>query len=372
MKKSPRILLLGDYSNCQRTLATGLRRQGFDVTLVSDGSGWMNCERDFSLYRHKGKIGGLLFYLDLRFRLHPLMKGYDIVSIHDPNFLKLRPQRLRFFLDRLKQENGALFLNAMSTDIPFLDMLEREESPLKYSEWFIDGKPNRMRIEREGEWNEWHTRELEDYQRYAYSKFDGAVATLYEYYLGLREALPEDKIFYGGLPIDMSLYEPVTYPDKIKKVRLFLGRDRNRKLLKGSDFLEEAAREVVKRYPDRAELILIENVPFRQFVKEMRNAHLVLDQIYSYTPATTALMAMAMGLNVVSGGEKDYYDFIGERDNHPIINAPISVGELTEVIEEIVLNPERFEERGIRGREFVRKHNDCEVVAQRYLKAWGL
>ncbi len=370
--RPPKILLLGDYSNCQRTLATGLRNIGCDVTLISDGSGWMNCERDLSLNRRPGKLGGFLFYINLRYRLHPHLRGYDIVSVHDPNFLKLRPERIRFFLDRLKRENGGVYLNAMSTDLPFLDMLERKDSPLRYSEWFVEGKPNRMRIEREQEWEEWHAQEISDYQRYAYTQFDGAVATLYEYYLGLLEALPAEKVFYGGMPIDTSLYKPVKWGEKIDKVKLFLGRDRNRKLLKGSDFIEEAARRIVEKYPDKAELKIVENVPFNQFVEELRGAHVVLDQIYSYTPATTALMAMSMGLNVLSGGEDDYYEFIGERENRPIINAPLTVDELEKVIEETVLHPELLCERGASSREFVLKHNDCNVVALRYLRAWGL
>ncbi|MDE7381551.1 MAG: hypothetical protein K2N03_05425 [Muribaculaceae bacterium] len=367
-----RILLLGDYSNCQRTLASALRTMGHDVTLISDGSGWMNCDRDISLNRYPGKMGGLLFYLDLRFRLHPRLRDYDIVSVHDPNFLKLKPHRIRYFFDRLKEDNNTVFLNAMSTDLPFLNMLERKDSPLRYSEWFVDGMANRMRLERNREWEEWHAQELAEYQKYFYSRIDGAVATLYEYYHGLREALPPEKVHYAGMPIDTSLYTPVIYPEKIKKVKLFLGRDRNRKLLKGSDYLETAARRVVEKYPDKAELRIVENVPFNQFIDELRGAHVVLDQIYSYTPATTALMAMSMGLNVVSGGEPDYYDFIGEKENRPIINASLTIEELTDTIERIVMHPEELAERGAAGRRFVEKHNSHLTVAGRYLNSWGI
>ncbi|MBP3537909.1 MAG: glycosyltransferase, partial [Muribaculaceae bacterium] len=117
-------------------------------------------------------------------------------------------------------------------------------------------------------------------------------------------------------------------------------------------------------------LVIVENRPYEEFTRLLRNAHVVLDQIYSYTPATTALLAMAYGLNVVSGGEPEYYDFIGERDKRPIINAPIDVEPLTDVIEDIILHPELIRERGRRSREFVEKHNDCRVVAHRFLDFW--
>ena len=88
------------------------------------------------------------------------------------------------------------------------------------------------------------------------------------------------------------------------------------------------------RYPGKAELTIVENRPFDEFVRLLCNSHVVLDQIYSYTPATTALMAMAYGLNTVSGGESDFYDYIGEHTLRPVINAPVELDELTETLTE--------------------------------------
>lgn len=366
-----KILLLGDYSNCHRTLATGLRNLGCDVTLMSSGSSWMDCERDIDISRKPGKLGGLMFQLKMHDpRIRREMRGNDIVALNDPNFLALRPHRIQPFFDSLMRDNGGVFLTSMSTDIAFLDMLEAPDSPLRYSEWFVDGKPSRMYLDNPVKWVEWHNKELMDYQKHVFSRLDGAVSVLYEYQLGMERIFGPEKAAYGGMPIDTSALEPVGLPDKIDKVKLFLGRDKFRKLMKGSDYLEIAAKKVVERHPDRAELVIVENRPYREFVELLKGAHVVLDQIYSYTPATTALMAMAYGLNVVSGGEPEYYDFIGEKDNRPIINAPLDLDSLTDTIEDIVLHPERIPERGRRSREFVLKHNDCNIVARRFLNFW--
>ncbi len=371
MNRPKKILLLGDYSNCHRTLATGLTNLGCDVTLMSAGSAWMDCERNIDISRRPGKLGGLMFALKMHSReIREAMKGNDVVAIHDPNFLELRPRRLRPFFDRLVRDNKGVFLTAMSTDIAFLDMLEAPDTPLRYSEWFVDGKPSRMMLEQPALWDDWHNPELTTFQNEVYRRLDGAVSVLYEYQLGMERKMGADKVAYGGIPIDTSLFEPVALPDRIDKVRLFLGRDRYRKLVKGSDYLEIAAKRVVERYPDRAELVIVENRPYREFVELLRSAHVVLDQIYSYTPATTALMAMAYGLNVVSGAEPEYYDFIGEQVNRPIINAPIDLDALTMTIEDIVLHPELIPERGRRSRDFVVKHNDATVVARRFLDFW--
>lgn len=366
-----KVLLLGDYSNCHRSLATGLRALGCYVTVVSDGTGWLDCERDVDISRKPGKAGGIELAWRLYFgKIRRLLAGNDVVAIHDPNFVKLRPQLLAPLFDRLVKRNKAVFLTSMSTDIAYLDMLAAADSPLRYSEWFVDGEPSRMYKANPAKWDEWHAPALVKYQRDVLARIDGAVSVLYEYQLGMERALGAGRAAYGGIPIDTSAFEPQALPDNIDKVRIFLGRDRNRKLMKGSDLLEIAARRVVERHPEKAELTIVENRPYREFVQLLKDSHLVLDQIYSYTPATTALMAMAYGLNVVSGGEPEYYDFIGEAENRPVINAPVELDPLTDAIERVVLNPREIAERGRRSHEFVVKHNDATVVARRFLDFW--
>lgn len=366
-----KILLLGDYSNCHRTLATGLRRLGHEVTVVSDGSAWMDCERDIDITRSPGKLGGLA--LLWRLTLGPqagMLKGYDVVAVNDLNFVRLKPQWLRRILDMLRRNNKSVFLTAMSTDTAYLDMLEADDSPLRYSEWFVDGKPSRMYLSDPAQWQVWHGRQLADYQRYALDHIDGAVSVLYEYHLGMERALGAERAAYGGIPIDIDSFPPVDIPRNPGRVKIFLGRDCNRMLMKGSDLLEDAARRVVDMHPDKAQLEIVENVPYSEFVSRLRDSHLVLDQIYSYTPATTALMAMASGIPVVSGGEPEYYEFIGEYDNRPIVNAALDTDSIARQIEQLVLDHGRLSELGRQSRRFVEKHNDSLVVARRFLDFW--
>lgn len=371
MTENPNILLLGDYSNCHRALSAGLRAIGCNVTVASDGSRWMQCERDVDISRRSGKFGGLIYTLKMHRLMRSSLSGFDIVAIHDPHFCTLRPERLRPLFDLLKRRNGSVFLTSMSDDIAYFDMLEAEDSPLRYNEWFVNGKRSRMYEAMPDLWESWHQPAIVDYQNYVFDNLDGAVSVLYEYQMGIERRLGKEKTAYGGLPIVMENYTPVDLPDNPGKIRFFLGRDRNRKLMKGSDYLEIAAKRVVERYPDKAELVIVENRPYAEFVELLKSAHVVLDQIYSYTPATTALMAMAYGLNVVTGGEPDFYDFIGETENRPIINAPIEVEPLTAVLEDIVKKPHEIRERGLRSREFVMKHNDSRVVARRFLDFWN-
>lgn len=372
MSESQKILLLGDYSNCHRSLAAGLRSLGCEVTVASDGSRWMDCERDIDLRRHgESKLAGLKYWFDVKRVMSSRLKDFDIVAVNDANFFQLHPSRLHPLFDRLKSQNRSVFLTSMSTDLAYLDMVGASDCPLRYSEWFVEGQPSRYNQGNPGLWEQWYNPALTDYQDYFFDNIDGAVSVLYEYQLGMERCLGRGKAAYGGLAIQTELFEAVDLPERPDKVKFFLGRDRDRKLMKGSDYLEEAACRVVERNPSRAELIIVENRPYNEFIELLKSADVVLDQIYSYTPATTALMAMAYGKPVVSGGEPEFYEFIGEHENRPIINAPIDLDRLTTTLEEILKNPEQLRERGRRSRDFVVKHNDSRVVARRFLDFWN-
>lgn len=366
----PKILLLSDYSNFHATLARGLRKLGCDVTLVSDGGTFMNCDRDIDLSRRfSSKLGGLIHAADIFYTTVTKLRGFDVVSIRDPQFLNLKPAKILWFLNRIVENNKACFLSYISTDVKFLDMLEAPDSPLRYSEWFIEGKPNRMRIRESEKWDSWHHKDMVKLNDVFYRKMRGTVTALYEYHLSALRQFDKNKVAYGGIPIDTETITPQVF-DKPKKARIFLARDYRRQLEKGSDLLEEAARNVVARFPQKAEFVLLENVPRSQYMEIMRSCHILLDQIYSYTPATMALEGMASGLSAISGAEKDYYDFIGETENFPIVNAPLELEAIEKSIENLVLHPEKFKERSIRSREFVCKHNSMEIVAKRFLNFW--
>lgn len=368
--EKPKILLVADYSNFHATLAKGLRNLGCDVTLVSDGGSFMKCERDIDISRkHKGKLGGLLYASKLYRTAKNRMTGFDIVSFRDPAFLDLKPARIKWFFKLIADSNPSCFLSYLSTDLPYLDMLESTDSPLRYSEWFIDGSPNRMRIEEKDKWDSWHAAPMRDLNNYFYGRMKGAVTALYEYHLAAQRVFPADKIAYGGIPIDVDNIE-FKVTENPERVRIFLARDHRRKREKGSDLLEIAARNVVERHPDKAEFVLVENVSRDLYMKTMTSCHLLLDQMYSYTPATMALEGMASGLTVITGAEKEFYDFIGEKDNFPMLNSPIALEPLEKCIEELVMKPGNLIERGKRGREFVVKHNHMDKVAGRFLNFW--
>ena len=103
-------------------------------------------------------------------------------------------------------------------------------------------------------------------------------------------------------------------------MRFFVGVQRDRSRYKGTDVMLRALRRLEAERPDEVQVVKVENVPFEEYKKAMLSCDVLLDQLYSYTPAMNALQAMAQGLVVVSGGEPESYEILGCTDIHPIVN----------------------------------------------------
>lgn len=366
-----KILFIGDYSNYHRCVAGALRKMGHEVTVASNGSRWLQTERDIDLSRpFAGKIGGLALWLKIK-KLSSKLTGYDVVQINNPIFLDLRPNRVKTIFDFLKENNRSIFLTAMGNDTAYARMCTQPDSPLRYSEWMLNGKPSPHHIQKSHILKAWLQPPVSDFCNYVYQNVNGVVTALYEYHLAFQQIMHADKIHYAGIPIDTEALELSVSDEIPQKVRFFLGMHKNRKVEKGTDRMLTAVQDVVKKHPDKCTLQIIENVPYKEYIKLMCDSHVIIDQLYSYTPATNALLGMAYGLTAVTGAEPEFYDFIEEYDNHPIINAIPDDTSLFNIFEEIALHPELIPQRATQNRDFVLKHNDAKVVANRFLEFWN-
>ncbi len=366
-----KILLLGDYSNYSACLATALARAGHSVTVASDGSGAMNTSRTINLARRvPGRLGGALLYV--RMLTSSALRGYDVVSLISPSFMSLRPQRLRVLFDRLRRHNGAVYLNACGTDKAYMDMMTSADCPLRYTEYTNpDGSPRTEARRVLFDDFRWQQGAIGDFCEYVYDKVDGVTTALYEYNLAMHRRLDADRVAYVGIPIDLEAVKPLERPlVSSGKVNMFLGRKSQYQVFKGTDRIGRVAEQVAADYPDLCTLTIVEDRPYAEYVSLLRQGDIVLDQLYSYSPATNALLAMAAGQAVLSGGEPEYYNFIGEHELRPIINAVPDEDMLYRTLAGLVRNPERIKAAGAAGRSFVERHNSADLVATRCLDFW--
>ncbi len=366
-----RILLLGDASHYNRTLAEGLRRHGHEVCVASDGSAWMNTGRDVDLSRRlPGSFGGALLWARLHTTLRSRLRGWDVIQLCGPTFMRLRPSRLRVLLDGLRRHNGLVCLTAIGTDTAFINMCKDPNGPLKYSEWAIDGVPTEYARSTRGRTvSMWQQPELSDYAQYVYDHVDGAITALYEYQLSMSRVIETERLAYGGIPIDTAAIKPLPVDTgSDKPISILLPSHIGREQEKGIPQLMRIAKIIENEYRDKVTVLPVHNLQYAEFLKNMARADIVFDQLYSYTPATTALLAMAMGKTVVTGAEKDFNNFQGCAT--PAIN--IDPRDPEAALPNICrcLDRKILASNASTAREYVIKHNDCEVVAQRYEDFW--
>lgn len=365
-----KILFVGDASNFHNTLAHALRDMGHTCIVASNGSSWQKTDRDIDITRKVGKLGTLGYSFKLSMAL-ARMRGFDVVHIINPHFLILRPNKLKLILNYLKNQNKHIFLSALGTDHQYVKTCY-DGKTFRYSDYLLDDRISPYMQSEEGKnQSYWLTPEEESYHDFFINNIDGVMTCLYEYYASYKDIIPS-KLGYGGIPIDTQSLQPLYIETEPSKVRFFIGIQKDRTILKGTDRLLDALKRLNSHYPDKCEMVTAENVPYKEYVEMMKSSHVILDQIYSYTPATNALIAMAQGLVAVSGAEPEFYDFIGETENKPIINvSPLVENDIYNKLEWIVQNKHELPRLSRMSREFVVKHNDSHIVAQRHIDFWN-
>lgn len=365
-----KILLLGEFSNVHWTLACALRKLNHEVCVVSNGDFWKDYPADVVLRRKSGRFGGIVYLYNI-LRILPKLKGYDIVQIINPvHFVELKAERGIRIYDYLRRHNKRVFLGAFGYDYYYVyDSVVRRT--LRYCDFYTSTR------EVEHEWNIGHRHDwLHTFKKEASIHIaetcDGIISGLYEYDVAYRPYFPDKTTF---IPFPIEVNEDVSNEGVItaekRKVRFFIGVQRARTKLKGTDIMLRALERIVANYPDRAEMIKAESVPFEQYKELMKNSDVLLDQIYSYTPAMNALQAMSQGLVVVSGGEEENYEILGEDELRPIINVQPDETDVYCQLEQLVLHPERIPKLKRDSVEYIRRHHDSVKVAKQYLETWS-
>ncbi len=358
-----KILLIGEYSNVHNTLAKGLRQLGHEVCVISNGDFWKNYPRDIDVSRSEGRLGGIRLLLRL-WTLLPRMRGYDVVQLINPMFFELKAERLFYFYDYLRKHNKRVFLGAYGMDWYWVNTCSQLK-PLRYSD-FNFGAELRTDPEAVKERHDWLGTTKERLNKMIAQDCDGIITGLYEYHVCYNPVFPE-KTCYIPFPIHSST-STIHYQPPLK---IFIGISKNRSAYKGTDIMLKAAQAILKKYPQQVELKVAEGVPFAQYQQMINESDVLLDQLYSYTPAMNALMAMSKGIVVVGGGEPENYEILDETELRPIINVEPNYESVYHELEQLILHPERIPELKRQSIAYIKKHHDYVKVAMQYVDFWN-
>lgn len=359
-----KILFFGDYSNLHACLAREFRDRGHEVCVVSDGGRYMDTERDITLTREAG-LKGSFRYLYRVANLIPKFKGYDVVQLINPNFLSLRPGKIKYFFDILRKNNKSIFLTLAGDDYYFVKACLSGEI-FRFSEFMVgDEKTEFEKQSRRGE--QWLHPSLELLNSHVYRNIDGAMSVLPEYDMAARPILG-DKLSFTNIPVDISNLK-WRLPVISEKRKLFIGMRQGMELQKGTDRLLDAALRVQREFPDRCEVEVARNLPLNEYLTRMGESHIVLDQLYSYSPGTNGFQAMALGPVAATGAQPEYYEYIGEPEFPPIF-ALSPLEDTYERLRNLVIHPQPIIRMSIEARRIVERNNDVKVVADKFEAHW--
>ena len=364
-----KILLIGEYSNVHATLAKGLKTLGHEVVVLSNGDFWKDYPRDIDVSRRQGKWGGICLMAKI-WSLLPRLKNYDIVQLINPMFLELKAERVFPIYKYLRNHNTRIVLGAFGMDWYWVNTC-CEKMPLKYSDFNIGSKLRDDKVALSDK-HDWLGTAKGRLNRMIANDCDAIVTGLYEYDICYRPCFP-DKTHFIPFPIEEDS-SPKTNNQKLKtknkQLPLFVGISKNRSAYKGTDIMLRAAQDIKAKYPERVDLRIAEGVPFNEYVRMMEGADIILDQLYSYTPAMNALEAMSKGIVVVGGGEPENYEIINESELRPIINVEPTYNSVFGELEKIVSAPERIEILKQQSIEYIHRHHNFIKVAEEYEKVY--
>ncbi len=360
--------MLGDYSNLHACVAKELRKRGHEVTLVSDRGLYMKTDADVELKRTSGFLGSVI-YLYKVMALLAEWKGYDVVQLINPQFLSLKPGKLRMIYDILKKNNRSVFLTLCGNDHFFVkDCVDTDI--FRFSEFRI-GKELTPLVKcdptRE---TGWLIPSHASFTSYLYNTIDGAMSVLPEYDMSAKLHMNPEKLLFTNLPIEIESLE-FTDMNMDGPIKILIGMRGNMQIQKGTARMLDLCKELEKEMPGKLEVKVVKDLSLADYLEELKKSHIVIDQLYSYSPATNALQTMALGRITASGGQPEYYDYIKE-DSRPIFClSPLEdEASIKQRLRKLIEDKDEMKKMVQEGRRLIEKHNDVRNIAPLFETHW--
>jgi len=379
-----RILLIGDFSSVHSELKKSLKILGHEVVLVSSGDGFKNFKRDLDIQKDAPEntfekivglfleligLRGIFFYYSIKPRILALdLSSFDYIQVI--NVLAI--QRCGalaniLFWKELKKSKAKIFLCALGTDYAYVKASLHKK--LQYN--YLAGLRLTTIIK--------FIPSLRFYlfpfygmlYRYAVNVSTKVIPGAYDYFLSYAGEPKRSSII--PFPINMSLLgTPIeTVPDKIM---IFYGKQKGRGLIKGYADFDNLITKIKNKFPERFEIIVTESLPYDEYLKVFKNCHLFLDQTNGHDRGINALIGMAAGKVVFSGGGQESlepYNLEGLTVK-PLLNATPDIEDMLRQVEALILDPSLITKISRSAIQYVKMNHDSIKVAEKYLALWNV
>lgn len=376
-----KILLVGEYSRLHNSLKEGLLALGHQVTLISTGDYFKDYPSDIKLIRHfekgllkKLKVGVFkLFKIDISslslkeqfFKHSKQLKGYEVVQLINQNPIGIQAKHEMVIINFLKKHNSKLFLLACGTD--YISVKYAFEKKLKHSLFspYFDGKITEKAYQRV--FNK-ISKEGETHFKFVRTQCDGIIASDFDYHLPYQNEAKYLGMIANPVNVEKNCFKPLEFNEKII---IFHGINRTNYFKKGNDIFVAALAIIEEKYNDKVDIVTVENLPYKEYIKAFDDSHILLDQVYAYDQGYNALEAMAKGKVVFTGAEQEFLEYYDLNEDEVCINALPDAEKIAEKLEWLISNPEQIIKISRNARAFIEREHHYIKCAERYLKVWG-
>ena len=345
-----KVLLLGDFSSLHTHLAQGLRELGHDVQLYSNGDGWKKIPGNFrrlSAFDKANslllKVGNLLYQLILVLRLGK----YDIIQIINP-YIFSNSRLANYFFSILRRKSGSFAYIACGTDPYYIKSAESLDYFTMSTEdcALLFNRKDDVRINA------------------VLRNVDIVIPSAYDYYVGYRGEIKNlgCPLF---LPVEIIDFAGLDYDNK-QPLRIYHGITRPK--FKGSDYFTTAMKKLKANYPNDVELVIKEKLSYTEFLDELKDCHVFLDQCNSYGYGMNAVLAASFGKIVLTGAEDAALGYLDVKSACPFINAKPDSDQIYEELEKLVgNNREWYLEQSKAHYNYVLRFHDRNKVAAQFI-----
>ncbi len=171
-----------------------------------------------------------------------------------------------------------------------------------------------------------------------------------------------DRLTVGHFAIDMRQWQPSRPRSRPRADRVVVLHAPNHREIKGTRFLIRACEELAAEGVP-VELELLEGVPNTLIHERMAEADIVADQFIIGWYAMFAIEGMSMGKPVLCYLRPDLlelHSLYATANDCPLVNTPPL--RIKDILRDLVADPERREELGRRGRDYVEANHSLEAV----------
>ena len=377
-----KILLLGEYSRLHNSLKEGLVILDHEVTIVGCGDKFKKFPVDFSIYAqicNNNKTANFLFKsirkvfgLDFEkiekairfYLLLPNLNDYHHVQLINSDALETYPILSRFLYNKLFKKIKSRSLLICGDETPIVDYWFQNK--LKYSVLtpYFEDNSLKKHFQFSLKYRKDNYRKTFNWLKENCQKL---ITSDLDYEIPMQKMGFSTTYIPNPINTDKIVFQPV---ENITKIVIFLGINRLSYLKKGINYFEKALQIVQKKYADKVEIVVTENLPYNEYISIYNKAHIVLDQVFAYDQGYNALEAMAKGKVVFTGAETEFLNQYQLQEDEVCINALPNENEIAAKLSLLIEHPEKMIEISKNAQNFIKKEHYYKTIAAKYLACW--